>query len=148
MRDLILQLSKSSIYSTKPFGFEIIQRSGAIIAFVFNISSGGLMNNKRTITTREQIKINGEIRERTATHIVTGAHGYETLCISGYIVDTNEMGEVIHNSEKLAEEDLLPVTCPTCRVIWYHTHEFTLDDFDSLSGKGDFVVTDLKELNI
>ncbi|WP_254704180.1 hypothetical protein [Klebsiella pneumoniae] len=33
-------------------------------------------------------------------------------------------------------------------VIWYHTHEFTLDDFDSLSGKGDFVVTDLKELNI
>lgn len=27
------------------------------------------MNNKRTITTREQIKINGEIRERTATHI-------------------------------------------------------------------------------
>ncbi len=42
------------------------------------------MNNKRTITTREQIKINGEIRERTATHIVTGAHGYETLCISGY----------------------------------------------------------------
>lgn len=79
MRDLILQLSKSSIYSTKPFGFEIIQRSGAIIAFVFNISSGGLMNNKRTITTREQIKINGEIRERTATHIVTGAHGYETL---------------------------------------------------------------------
>lgn len=61
------------------------------------------MNNKRTITTREQIKINGEIRERTATHIVTGAHGYETLCISGYIVDTNEMGEVIHNSEKLAE---------------------------------------------
>ncbi|WP_424747324.1 hypothetical protein [Klebsiella pneumoniae] len=69
------------------------------------------------------------------------------LCISGYIVEHNEMGEVIHNSEKLAE-DLLPVTCPTCRVIWYHTHEFTLDDFDSLSGKGDFVVTDLKELNI
>lgn len=87
------------------------------------------------------------LTERTATHIVTGAHGYETLCISGYIVEHNEMGEVIHNSEKLAE-DLLPVTCPTCRVIWYHTHEFTLDDFDSLSGKGDFVVTDLKELNI
>lgn len=36
------------------------------------------MNNKRTITTREQIKINGEIHERTATHIVTGAHGW--LC--------------------------------------------------------------------
>ncbi|WP_395223420.1 hypothetical protein [Klebsiella pneumoniae] len=71
------------------------------------------MNNKRTITTREQFKINGEIRERTATHIVTGAHGYETLCLSGYIVEHNEMGEVIHNSEKLAE-DLLPVTCPTC----------------------------------
>ncbi|MCY0030158.1 hypothetical protein [Klebsiella pneumoniae] len=51
------------------------------------------MNNKRTITTREQFKINGEIRERTATHIVTGAHGYETLCLSGYIVEHNEMGE-------------------------------------------------------
>ncbi|MBD3710055.1 hypothetical protein IE996_31110 [Klebsiella pneumoniae] len=56
------------------------------------------MNNKERLP-REQIKINGEIRERTATHIVTGAHGYETLCISGYIVEHNEMGEVIHNSE-------------------------------------------------
>ncbi len=59
------------------------------------------MNNKRTITTREQIKINGEIRERTATHIVTGAHGYETLCISGYIVEHNEMGEVGNDSNLL-----------------------------------------------
>ncbi|MGL3160130.1 hypothetical protein ACSVGI_28435 [Klebsiella pneumoniae] len=76
------------------------------------------MNNKRTITTREQIKINGEIRERTATHIVTGAHGYETLCISGYIDEHNEMDEVIHNSEELAEE-LLTVNCVTIRVIWF-----------------------------
>ncbi len=32
------------------------------------------MNNKRTITTREQIKINGEIREskRTARTVLTG----------------------------------------------------------------------------
>ena len=99
------------------------------------------MNNKRTITTREQFKINGEIRERTATHIVTGAHGYETLCLSGYIVEHNEMGEVIHNSEKLAE-DLLPVTCPTCRANWNHTHARRLDDYDTLSGNGAFVVTE------
>ncbi|HDV9327831.1 TPA: hypothetical protein QI016_004729 [Escherichia coli] len=34
----------------------------------------------RTITTREQLLVNGKVRERIATHIVTGAHGYETLC--------------------------------------------------------------------
>lgn len=38
----------------------------------------------RTITTREQLLVNGKVRERIATHIVTGAHGYETLCTSGY----------------------------------------------------------------
>ncbi|HCD7656729.1 TPA: hypothetical protein ND512_005157 [Klebsiella pneumoniae] len=105
------------------------------------------MNNKRTITTREQVKINGEVKERTATHIVTGAHGYETLCISGYTIDRNDEGEVIHNSEKIAE-NLLPVTCPTCQVIWYHTHEFKSDDFDINSGEGEFVLSDLKEMNI
>lgn len=105
------------------------------------------MNNKRTITTREQIKINGEIRERTATHIVTGAHGYETLCTSGYIVERNVEGEIIHNSERIAE-GLFPVTCPTCRVVWYHTHEFNPGDFDINSQKGEFILTDLKELNI
>ncbi len=38
----------------------------------------------RTITTREQLLVDGKIKERIATHIVTGAHGYETLCTSGY----------------------------------------------------------------
>ena len=38
----------------------------------------------RTITTREQLLVNGKVRKRIATHIVTGAHGYETLCTSGY----------------------------------------------------------------
>lgn len=105
------------------------------------------MNNKRTITTREQIKVNGEIKERTATHIVTGAHGYETLCTSGYNIDRNEQGEIIHNCEKIAEDEL-PVTCPTCRVVWFHTHEFSLTDFDTLSEKGNFVLTGLKKINI
>ncbi|EFE7904332.1 MULTISPECIES: hypothetical protein [Enterobacterales] len=105
------------------------------------------MNNKRTITTREQIKVNGEIKERTATHIVTGAHGYETLCTSGYNIDRNEKGEIIHNCEKIAEDEL-PVTCPTCRVVWFHTHEFSITDFDTLSDRGNFVLTDLKEINI
>ena len=55
------------------------------------------MNNKRTITTREQIKINGEVKERTATHIVTGAHGYETHFTLGYNIDSKEQGEIKHN---------------------------------------------------
>ena len=44
----------------------------------------------RTITTREQLLVNGKVRERIATHIVTGAHGYETLCTSGYNLQYNK----------------------------------------------------------
>ncbi|MDR4704315.1 hypothetical protein PAG38_25945, partial [Klebsiella pneumoniae] len=63
-----------------------------------------------------------------------------TVCVVG------KMRDLILQLSKSSIYSTKP--CPTCRVIWYHTHEFTLDDFDSLSGKGDFVVTDLKELNI
>lgn len=54
----------------------------------------------RTITTREQLLVNGKVRERIATHIVTGAHGYETLCTSGYNLLCNVPG--ISSSQKFS----------------------------------------------
>ena len=51
----------------------------------------------RTITTREQLLVNGKVRERIATHIVTGAHGYETLCTSGYNLQYNKERVLIEN---------------------------------------------------
>lgn len=48
----------------------------------------------QTITTHEQLLVDGKITERTATHIVTGAHGYETLCTSGYNIRYNEKQEL------------------------------------------------------
>lgn len=105
------------------------------------------MNNKRTITTREQIKYNGKISERIATHIVTGAHGYEALCIKGCYRDKNEQGELIHNSEILAENEL-PITCYTCYAIWHHTHEFKVEDFNINDENAVFVPAKLKDINI
>ena len=101
----------------------------------------------RTITTREQLLVNGTVRERIATHIVTGAHGYETLCTSGYNISRNEEGMVIENCEKLAEGEQ-PITCPTCFVIWHDVHQFTSGDFDTESGKGIFSDTGLTEITI
>lgn len=105
------------------------------------------MKNKRTITTREQVMVNGKICERIATHIVTGAHGYETLCVTGYTKDTNDTGEVIHNSEKLAENQL-PITCPVCYTVWHDTHHFSRADFGREPGKSKFIGTNLKEISI
>lgn len=96
----------------------------------------------RTITTREQLLVNGNVRERIATHIVTGAHGYETLCTSGYNISYNDKQELIEYCEKQAE-DQLPITCRTCYVIWHDVHKFKLSDFDTESGKGCFKNTDL-----
>ncbi|EHR9097620.1 hypothetical protein K5Z09_005106 [Escherichia coli] len=48
----------------------------------------------RTITTREQLLVDGKVRERIATHIMTGAHGYETLCTSGYNLQYKDSGIV------------------------------------------------------
>ncbi|EEW3672724.1 hypothetical protein D9550_26260 [Escherichia coli] len=57
----------------------------------------------RTITTREQLLVNGKVRERIATHIVTGAHGYETLCTSGYNLQYNkERGHCCKVSDEAA----------------------------------------------
>lgn len=101
----------------------------------------------RTITTREQLLVNGTVRERVATHIVTGAHGYETLCTSGYNISRNDERVLIENCEKLAEGEL-PITCPTCFVIWHDVHMFKPGDFDTESGKGSFADTDLTEITI
>ncbi|EEH8383056.1 hypothetical protein G3142_005092 [Salmonella enterica subsp. enterica serovar Montevideo] len=101
----------------------------------------------RTITTREQLLVNGKVRERVATHIVTGAHGYETLCTSGYNISRNDDGVVIENCEKLAENEL-PITCPTCYVVWHDVHKFKSDDFDTESGKGAFSDTGLTEITL
>lgn len=77
----------------------------------------------RTITTREQLLVNGKVRERIATHIVTGAHGYETLCTSGYNLQYNKERVLIENCEKVADGEL-PVTCHTCFSIWQDVHRF------------------------
>ncbi|MEN4569185.1 hypothetical protein [Pantoea agglomerans] len=101
----------------------------------------------QTITTHEQILVNGTVSERVATHIVTVAHGYETLCTSGYNFDYNDRQELVHDSEKLAEDEL-PVTCPVCFVIWDDVHKFKSDDFDTESVKGSFTETGLTEITI
>lgn len=81
----------------------------------------------RTITTREQLLVNGKVRERIATHIVTGAHGYETLCTSGYNLQYNKERVLIENCEKVADGEL-PVTCHTCFSVWQDVHRFKPDD--------------------
>jgi len=70
----------------------------------------------RTITTREQLLGNGTVREKIATHIVTGAHSYETLCTSSYNISHNDERVLIENCEKLAEGEL-PITCHVCCVV-------------------------------
>ncbi|HAX2123782.1 TPA: hypothetical protein JW679_004249, partial [Escherichia coli] len=101
----------------------------------------------QTITTHEQLLVDGKITERTATHIVTGAHGYETLCTSGYNIRYNEKQELVESCEKIADGEL-PVTCPTCFAVWQDVHKFTPGDFDTESGKGDFADTNLTEIMI
>ncbi|EFR6141840.1 hypothetical protein HYK36_004224 [Salmonella enterica] len=101
----------------------------------------------RTITTHEQLLVNGKVRERVATHIVTGAHRYETLCTSGYNFSYNDKRELIENCEKLAENEL-PITCPTCYVVWQDVHKFKRGDFDTESGKGCFTETIQTEITI
>lgn len=101
----------------------------------------------RTITTREQLLVNGKVRERVATHIVTGAHGYETLCTSGYNVSYDDERILIENCEKLAENSM-PVTCRTCFTVWNDVHAFQSGDFDTETGRGRFAEKDLTEITI
>ncbi|HFI8419066.1 TPA: hypothetical protein ACGSII_004156 [Escherichia coli] len=91
--------------------------------------------------------MNGKVRERIATHIVTGAHGYETLCTSGYNLQYNKERVLIENCEKVADGEL-PVTCHTCFSIWQDVHRFKPGDFDTESGKGNFTDTELTKITI
>lgn len=96
---------------------------------------------------RTAISERGKVRERIATHIVTGAHGHETLCTSGNNISRNEEGMLIENCEKLAEGDLT-ITCPTCFVIRRDVHQFTAGNFDTESGKGNFADIGLNVITI
>ncbi|WP_462202275.1 hypothetical protein [Klebsiella pneumoniae] len=75
-----------------------------------------------------------------SSNIVTGAHGYETLCTNGYNVRYNKAQQLVESCEKIAEGKL-PVTCPVCFTIWQDVHRFTHVDFDTQSGKSDFIDT-------
>ncbi|MEN4807286.1 hypothetical protein [Pantoea agglomerans] len=83
---------------------------------------------RHTITTREQVRVNGRVSERTATHIVTGVHGWETLCTSGCTFDHDEDGTLKADAVEVAR-DRLPVTCHICEAVWQDTRGFTQDDF-------------------
>lgn len=83
---------------------------------------------KKTITTRDQVLVNGVVKERTATHIVTGAHGWETLCTRGFSSSHDEHGNLIQDATEIAR-DKLPITCQTCLVIWHDVHGFQSTDF-------------------
>jgi len=81
-----------------------------------------------TITNREQILVNGFVKERTATHIVIGSHGWETLCMQGSTSQHDEHGELIADATTISR-GRLPVTCSVCAAIWRDVHGFTQADF-------------------
>ena len=83
----------------------------------------------RTITTREQLLINGRVHERIATHIVTGAHGYETLCTNGYNVRYNKAQQLVESCEKIAEGKL-PVTCPAANDSFQKTSDIVFQNWN------------------
>jgi len=78
---------------------------------------------KKTITTRVVYELDGQKKEKLHTHISTGAHGYEALCIEG---STGGENKTCH----LISEGALPVTCPECLVIWHDTQAFSKEDFE------------------
>ncbi|CNI72326.1 Uncharacterised protein [Yersinia pekkanenii] len=78
---------------------------------------------KKTITTHEIYSKEGIRTERILTHISTGAHGYESLCIDG---TSKELGKECH----IIKEDSLPITCPICMAIWFDSFTFNETDFD------------------
>lgn len=93
----------------------------------------GYIMSRKSVTVRQLIKIDGVVKERTATHIVTGAHGYELLCADGVTDLYNENNEYIANSIVLSEQ-LLPITCDTCRAVWRDVYQFRDVDFGEDTG--------------
>lgn len=81
------------------------------------------MSNKRTVTTRETYRIDGTLKVLTRTHIATGAHGFEALCVSGSSVGENKTCVI-------TAENQYPVNCPQCRAVWYDAQEFNESDFE------------------
>lgn len=83
---------------------------------------------KHTVTTREQVMIGGIVNERVATHIVTGVHGYETLCTSGLSWEKDEAGNLITDAVELSRNQY-PVTCHVCKAVWQDVMGFKNGDF-------------------
>lgn len=83
---------------------------------------------KHTVTTREQVMIGGIVNERVATHIVTGVHGYETLCTSGLSWEKDEVGNLITDAVELSRNQY-PVTCHVCKAVWQDVMGFKNGDF-------------------
>lgn len=54
--------------------------------------------------------------------------------------DTTRRSNWLKTAKKIAEGKL-PVTCPVCFAIWQDVHRFTHVDFDTQSGKSDFIDT-------
>jgi len=95
--------------------------------------------SRHTITTREQLKVNGRVSERIATHIVTGVHGWETLCTSGCTFEHDEDGNLKSDAVVVCR-DILPVTCHVCEAVWQDVCGFSQEDFcpsDQMSAYSD-----------
>ncbi|MCK8417626.1 hypothetical protein [Erwinia amylovora] len=105
------------------------------------------MHKKRTLTSREQIVVLGEVKERTATHIVTGAHGWETLCTSGCNIKRDETGVIVMNAVEIAR-DQYPVTCGVCAGVWKDVHGFTQADICLVAQFAPFFTTSLPEIRL
>ncbi len=86
-----------------------------------------VMNRKRTITTREVCTRSGAASELILTHIATGAHGYEALCVSGSIKEENKSCEILRENE-------YPVTCTVCLQVWEDVKDFSKNDFEPACG--------------
>lgn len=84
----------------------------------------------KTITTLEKLLISNEMKENVVTHIQFTGRKNQTLCMSGNRNDTDQHGNVLAQSQTIAE-GMLPVNCPDCTAMWQSCHEFEQSDFTS-----------------
>ncbi|MCX8959314.1 hypothetical protein EHW64_18010 [Erwinia psidii] len=102
---------------------------------------------KHTVTTREQVLIDGIVKERVATHIVTGAHGYETLCTSGLSREKDDAANLITDAVELSRNQF-PVTCHVCKAVWQDVKGFNKDDFCTDIDVANYEKTNLLKISI
>lgn len=102
---------------------------------------------KHTVTTREQVLIDGIVNERVATHIVTGVHGYETLCTSGLSWEKDEAGNLITDAVELSRNQY-PVTCHVCKAVWQDVMGFNKGDFCTDLDFANYEKTNLLKISI